>query len=554
MLQELAIKNFAIIDDLRINFSDGLTILSGETGAGKSIIINAVNLLLGSRASARLIRTGEKSAQVEAVFIIGKNSSASAKLRQHGFDADDQLIVKRIISATNRHKIYINGSLATIQVLTDVTANLASISGQHAHQQLLKEDNHLLALDAFAGLMNLRGKVADKYNTLVPMIREFEKLKARQQKQAEQTELLQFQKNEIESARILPNEDGDLENEKKRLKNSQELYALIFKSIESLYDTQGSVIEQLAQIKKDMDNAREIDDNLAPQQEAAADLIARAEDTTTDLRSYLGTIQTDGSGLEAVEERLDLLNRLKRKYGKTLKDVLTRLQQIDGELAGLGNLEEQIAKYERDIAKTHKDLARVCRNLSQKRKKAAKDFAKSIETELAMLKMEGTRFEIKITGTPATDDTNPFLTVDNKVANDTGIDRAEFRIAPNVGEKMKALTAIASGGELSRVVLAMKAVLANRESVGTVVGKKLTALAAFHQIFCITHLAQIAKFGNHHCKIEKSVKDGRTKTAITKLGETERIHEIARMTGGEEITDKTLAHAEEMLEQAGTLT
>jgi len=320
MLQELAIKNFAIIDDLRINFSDGLTILSGETGAGKSIIINAVNLLLGSRASARLIRTGEKSAQVEAVFIIGKNSSASAKLRQHGFDADDQLIVKRIISATNRHKIYINGSLATIQVLTDVTANLASISGQHAHQQLLKEDNHLLALDAFAGLMNLRGKVADKYNTLVPMIREFEKLKARQQKQAEQTELLQFQKNEIESARILPNEDGDLENEKKRLKNSQELYALIFKSIESLYDTQGSVIEQLAQIKKDMDNAREIDDNLAPQQEAAADLIARAEDTTTDLRSYLGTIQTDGSGLEAVEERLDLLNRLssfRRHWGRS---------------------------------------------------------------------------------------------------------------------------------------------------------------------------------------------------------------------------------------------
>ncbi|MDY6825047.1 MAG: DNA repair protein RecN [Thermodesulfobacteriota bacterium] len=569
MLSELAIKNFAIIDDLRISFSEGLTILSGETGAGKSIIINAVNLLLGSRASAKLIRTGEKSAEVEAVFIIQKDGDTADKLRAQGYEAGEELIVKRIISATNRHKIYINGSAATIQVLTDVTTNLASISGQHAHQQLLKEDNHLLTLDAFAGLTPLRQTVAETYNNLLPRLRELDSLKKRRQKQAEQIELLAFQKNEIETARISPGEDENLENEKKRLKNAQELYTLIFECIEGLYDAQGSVVEQLARVKKNLDTARAIDETLASHQETAADLMVRAEDAAGALRDYLETIQTDGIGLEDVEERLDLLTRLKRKYGQTLSDVLARLDEIDAELAGLGNLDDRIAATEAAIADTHAALAGACKELSEKRLETAGAFDEKIETELAMLKMADTRFRVQLTHLPAAADTYPFLCVDGKTVGETGIDKAEFQIAPNVGEDMKPLAGIASGGELSRVVLALKAVLADKESVETVifdevdagiggetaevVGKKLAALAGFHQIICITHLPQIAKFGQHHCKIEKDVANGRTTTTITQLEENDRIREIARMTGGEEITEKTLAHAEEMLEQAGTL-
>ncbi|MFZ5564548.1 MAG: DNA repair protein RecN [Thermodesulfobacteriota bacterium] len=568
MLQELAIKNFAIIDDLRISFGKGLTILSGETGAGKSIIINAVNLLLGSRATARLIRTGETSAEVEAVFDVAKDSALARRLDAHGFDCDGQLIIRRVVADTNKNRIYINGGAATIQVLSDITASLASISGQHAHQQLLNEDLHLLVLDAFAGLAGPREEVSKAFASLVPLLRELDTLKARQADQARQKELLAFQKDEIEKANVTPGEDESLEREKKRLKNAQELYALIFGCIEGLYDAQGAVIEQLALVRTSLENAARIDDTLNSHRQMLADIEARTADATEGLRAYLNTIDTDGSALNQVEERLDLIVRLKKKYGPALADVLARLTQISVELTGLENLSGRIAEVESAVTEAHQKLARAATTLSAKRKKAAPAFCRAIEAELAGLKMEGTRFDVVFSTVAADEKTSPFLVADGCVITEAGIDRAAFSIAPNVGETAKPLAAIASGGELSRVVLAIKALLAGKESVETlvfdevdagiggetaeVVGKKLVALSRFHQTLCITHLPQIAKFGDTHYRIEKHVKDGRTVTRMVRLSREDRIQELARMTGGKKITEKTVAHAREMLESAGS--
>ncbi|OQX62792.1 MAG: DNA repair protein RecN [Desulfococcus sp. 4484_241] len=568
MIQEIAIKNFAIIDDLRIRFDKGLTILSGETGAGKSIIINAVNLLLGSRASATLIRTGEKSAEVEAVFLVGQNTQPASRLKHHGYEPDEQIVVKRIISSTNHNRIYINGSLATMQVLADITGNLASISGQHAHQQLLNEDIHLLLLDAFAGLSGLREKVASSFNKLLPMLHQRRQLLELQADHARRRELLEFQRDEIEKARVAEGEDEKLERERKRLKNARELYALVYESVETLYDANGSIIEQFAAIRGNLEKALNIDDTLGKQLNTISEMEAGAADLAGELRGFLSGLELDETSLEQVEERLDTLTRLKKKYGSTLADVISRLEKIKQELAGLENLSEQIDDLEKKISKKRDELSRVAVELSGKRQKAGVSFARSMEKELSELKMEGTKFDVVFSHTPAGENTNPYLVADGKVITESGIDKISFHMTPNVGEEPKPLASIASGGELSRVVLAIKALLAGKESVETlifdevdagiggetaeVVGRKLAALSRFHQTICITHLPQIAKF-DHHYRIEKHVESGRTTTKITRLDEENRVLEIARMTGGKKITEKTLAHAREMLENVKPL-
>ncbi|MFP4039487.1 MAG: DNA repair protein RecN [Desulfosudaceae bacterium] len=566
MLHELAIKNFAIIDDLRINLAEGLTILSGETGAGKSIIINAVNLLLGKRATARMIRTGEKTAEIEASFLIKKDGPAAASLQEHGYETGGELLIKRVISANNRHRVYINGSLATMQVLTEITPRLASISGQHAHQHLLKEEAHLATLDQFAGLVPRRENLRETYHRLLPLLREKQQLAGRQARQSEKIELLEFQKAEIDQAAVTPGEDEALQNEARRLKNARQLVALIYDSLEGLYDAQGSVIEQLARIENNLKEAGAIDTSLVPQQETVTDISARVEDAAGQLRSCLDLVQVDDQRLEQVEERLDLLIKIKKKYGPSLEEVTAFFDRIDTELAEMEQLSGRVEALDGEIARCHQELAAAARDLSDKRKKAAQSFEKKVIRELAGLNMPDTRFEILFSTTPAADNISPWLTVDGIIIEETGLDKAAFQIAPNVGETMKPLANIASGGELSRVVLALKAMLAGQEAVDTVifdevdagiggetaevVGKKLRQLSRYHQTLCITHLPQIAKFADHHYKIEKSVSGGRTRTDIKPISGQEQIRELARMTGGEKITDKTLAHAEEMLSRA----
>jgi len=563
MLRELAIKNFAIIDDLQISFASGLTILSGETGAGKSIVINAVNLLLGSRATVDLIRSGSETAELEALFQITPGSIVAGIMQEHGFDADEGLLIRRVIARRNRHKIFINGRLGTVQLLNTITENLASISGQHAHQGLLKEEQHLVIIDQFGGLIPLRDKVSRCFQEILPLIKNLEKLNATKERQAEHLQLLEFQKKEITATSISIGEDMALEQEKMRLKNAETLYQSVYDGLEELYSAKGAIVERLVAVKNNLDRACQIDPDLSSKITGLAEAAFQIEDIAEEFRAYLQNVQFDENRLEEVEARLDTLNKLKRKYGGTLETVMATLQSIQDELAGVENIDSEIAATRQRITERHARLVQLASQLSQKRKRAGETFTKKVVQEIGTLEMSKTKFQVSFQTLPADDNTDPSLRLQDSAINETGIDRLLFLIAPNVGEPLKPLANIVSGGELSRVVLALKAILAATESVETivfdevdagiggsvaeVVGRKLSGLARHHQIICITHLAQIAKFGDHHFRISKQVAGGRTKTFIKHLDETERIHEIARMLGGEKITQATLDHASELL-------
>ena len=565
MLKVLSIRNFAIIDDLHIDFSDGLTILSGETGAGKSIILNAVNLLLGSRASAELVRTGAPSAELEALFQISSTSSVARTMSDNGYDPAEGLLIRRLISRSDSNRVYVNGRLATIGLLTTITENLASISGQHAHQGLLREDQQLLILDQFGGLMTQRRQVFDNYHQILPLIDKLSQLESIRQRQDEHRELLEFQRNEITAAELTPDEDAALEQERLRLKNAEALYRTVYNSIEELYGSSGSVIERLLEVKKNLATAGRIDSQLKTTAESLASASYQIEDLTEGLRAHLNLIQIDDQRLEAVEGRLDILNKLKRKYGGSLAAVFSQLETIEDGLSKAENISQQIREVEEQLGKLHDQLTRRVLELSQKRAKTAKKLALTVVAELGSLKMSQTEFQAVIYPIAADRKTNFYLTAQDDTITETGIDRATFMIAPNPGEELKPLAGIASGGELSRVVLALKAILAETDEVETivfdevdagigggtaeVVGRKLSELARHHQVICITHLPQIAKFGEHHFSISKHINDGRTLTAIQPLNKEERYKEIARMLGGEKITQTTLDHARELLGQ-----
>jgi DNA repair protein RecN (Recombination protein N) len=565
MLKELSIRNFAIIDDLKIKFSAGLTILSGETGAGKSIILNAVNLLLGTRASSDLVRTGAETAELEGLFQISQTGSIAESLSEQGYDPVEGLLIRRIISRSDGNRVYINGRLATIGLLNTITENLASISGQHAHQGLLKEEQHLLILDQYGDMMALRQQIYDNYHQILPLIEELNHLDTIRQRRAEHIELLAFQQKEIISANPTLEEDTDLENERLRLKNAEKLYQTVYSSIENLYGSSGSVIERILEVKKDLTNAGRIDSHLASKADSLGTVAYQIEDMVEELRSHLNLVEMDEQRLETVEERLDTLNKLKRKYGGSLEAVFSQLETIEQELSKVENISEQIKEVENHLSKLHSQLKRRSLKLSNKRKNAAENFARKVAEELGSLNMPYTEFEVILRPIEAKENISCYLKSDRHTITETGLDRATFMIAPNPGEELKPLAGIASGGELSRVVLALKAILAETGAVETivfdevdagiggvtaeVVGRKLYELARHHQIICITHLPQIAKFGERHFRITKHVAAGRTRTAIQALSKEDRHREIARMLGGEKITQTTLDHARELLEK-----
>ncbi|MFO7751905.1 MAG: DNA repair protein RecN [Desulfobacteraceae bacterium] len=566
MLSELAIKNFAIIDDIRISFKEDLAVLTGETGAGKSIIIEAVNLLLGSRASADLIRAGYETAELEACFEINPESEQSEVMREQDIDPAEGLMVRRVISTSGKHKIFINSRQSSIQLLKRITNGLAGISSQHAHQGLLREENHLDILDRFCGILDEKEKTARIYNELTPLVKELEQVKENRENAKEEAELLRHQIEEIRAAGIKKNEDLELEQEKDRLKNASGIYETVQKAIGDLYTTDGSVVEQLDTFHKGLEKFGRYDPALSGKAEKVAGVMYEIEDLVGDLRTYIGNLTLDPAALEETEARLDLIQKLKRKYGGSLESLFSEYESMQQRYAATSGLDEKIDALTERIKELKNQYTETALAMSEKRKKGAEELSMLVKTELQSLEMEQADFRVQVKQADA-DPEKELFTVDGLKASPTGIDKAAFLISPNPGEPAKALKKIASGGELSRIVLALKVILSRSQAIETLifdevdagiggatsekVGAKLKNLASDNQVICITHLAQIAKYGKEHYKIEKRVSGQSTSTVIRRLETDEdRVEELARMIGGSEITKATLHHAEEMLQTA----
>ncbi|MBC2703191.1 DNA repair protein RecN [Desulfobacula sp.] len=565
MLSELAIKNFAIIDDIRISFQDGFSVLTGETGTGKSIIIEAVNLLLGGRASADLVRSGCDTAELEAFFDFDERSRAAMILEEQGLGGSEGLIVRRVISSSGKSRVFINSRHSTLDLLKQVTFNLAGISSQHAHQGLLKEENHLDILDEFAETTDLKNEVRNLYQTIIPLKRKIRELTQSLDTKRKEQDFLEFQINEINDAAILPNEDEDLEKKRKALLNASKIFEAVNRSIHEVHDREGSLIEKLSFLRDGMERVSMADESLEKIAQQFSGTIFELQDIASELRDFSSTIDLDPASLEITDQRRDLISRLKRKYGGSLDALFDAYEAMQKKLFHTTEIERQIETFENDIHVFSKKIEQKAKKLSSLRKTAAKKLSNLAKDELDALEMGKAKFEVAFSS-GITNDLEDIATVDRKKIGPDGMDKIRFLLSPNPGEALKPLVKIVSGGELSRIVLALKVVLSKSKSLETLifdevdagiggaisekVGLKLKQLSQKHQVVCITHLAQIAKYATNQFRISKDVIDGRTFTAIVPLAEeTARIEEIARMIGGASITDATLTHARELLDQ-----
>lgn len=559
MLRELNIRNLAIIDELKAAFTEGLNVISGETGAGKSIIIGALSLLLGDRATSDLIRSSEDSAEVEALFDIGTNGEIQTRLADMGFHHDGDLILRRIVSRSGKNRIFINGHASTVSMLSSLSELLVNICGQHEHQVLLDEQNHIDILDRFGGLMPLRTEYAVLFDDYQSLKGELEGLKAAHAERTTREELLRFQIREIEESGIVPNEDQMLQDEKKVLANAQRLRECAEEAYELLYAGSGSVLEGLDGVTRAVTEIGKIDRNAGVATEDLETISIQLEEVAFAVRDYLKGVASDPGRLEEIEERLQFLNLLKRKYGGSIESILRKRGEISEELERISSLEDDILRVQGEIAGREEGLMARAGELSSRRREAAELFVGAVEEEVHSMRMENTTLEVRFLESPDASTAPSAL-------HGRGFDVVAFYLSTNVGEDMKPLNRIASGGELSRIVLAMKKVLAGTGTADTVVfdevdsgiggaaaevvGEKLKHVAEHHQVICITHLPQIACYGDTHFVVAKGVREGRTATRVSHLNEGERLDEIARMLGGVELTDTTREHASEMLRMA----
>ena len=458
MLIELNIKHFAIIDELTVSFIDGLNVISGETGAGKSIIIGAVSLLLGDRASADMIRSSEDSAVVEALFDIRKNPALQGKLQKMGFDDGHELMIRRVISRSGKNKVYINGHLATLGILSAISESLLNICGQHEHQIILNADHHIDILDEFGDLLSIRSAYAECYGQVQARQDRIRSLQAMNEKRAEREDFLRFQLREIEDAGLAVGEDTTLQEEKKRLSNIQKLMESSARAHDRLYGKSSCVLEELRGVIADIREIKKIDTTLSLSEQDMENLYYQLEDAALTLRDYTKHAALDPARLEAIDDRLELIGRLKRKYGGTLEAVLARKSALETELKEISFVDEEMERVSEELAVQKATMGEQANLLSRKRREKATLLEKAIEKEIHALNMSATKFKVQFKA----DDEEAHY-------NERGMDDAEFYLSTNVGETLKPLNRIASGGELSRIILAMKKVLARAGFVGTII-------------------------------------------------------------------------------------
>lgn len=598
MLTCLKIRDLAIIDELELELGPGLNVLTGETGSGKSILVSALELVLGGKGRPELVRSGARAAEVEALFDVNGDDRVRQKLEALELQAGGELVVRRVLLSCGRTRAFINGKLATQQALAEITRGLTDISSQHEHHTLSDPGTHLGYLDAFAGVLPLRQRMGRAYQALrqaEQTLRDFaDRLRDREAREA----VLSAQLKEIEEAAPELLEDTLLEQTCSRLRNAEKLSSLVAEAVERLYEGDGAVVDSLAQASRSVTEAAELDPPLASLAAQLDVIQSQLEDVARELVRHVRTIRADPEALQRAEERSYLLSKLKRRYGGSLEDVLAHVEKGRAELEELTEhaaTSEALELAQRRALEAAESIARA---LSAERRRAAEELGGAISRELESLGMGGARVHVELRavreeqrprGAPSdADKTAGELALDGArlsplsvgapahvrsgVGTPTlalsvdGLERAEFLIAPNRGEEARSLHKVASGGELSRAMLAIKCVLADLGPAGMyafdemdtgvgggmaeIIGRKIKSIAQHRQVLCITHLPHIAVFADHHFKVEKCVRAERTLSTVRRLTEREQGEEIARMLGGLKITAKTRAAARELLREA----
>ena len=554
MLSELRIVNFALIEQLNLQFQSGFTVLTGETGAGKSLLIDAIALLVGGRASTDQIRSGEEEAQLEASFHLPDTHPLIRRLRAqdligpHG----SELILRRVLSRSGRHRVYVNGNLCPLRVLEELGGTLIDIHGQHEQQSLLASAKQVDALDAFGRLYELRGRYEQAYQGWKDLREQLAVLQREVVDRARIEDMLRFQSQEIEQACLLPDEEEQLRNERQRLVHAHRLRELAHEVHGELQEDEQAVLTRLGRIGRALAELAQTDPAMGDCEQAATESAIQLKDLAGRLRDYAQQLEADPDRQALVEDRLELIQRLKKKYGGSIESVLALGRQVQEELRLLDSREERTAELAARLEEEARRLRTLAQQLSKKRMDAAKRMTTLVGVELAAVKMEQAVFQITVSSDESEEGLGP-----------VGRDRVEFLLSSNPGEPPRPLGRVASGGELSRIMLALKTVLAEMDQVPVLVfdevdtgvggavaaamGTRLRKLGSFHQVFCITHLPQVASQAEHHLLVEKGQESQRTSTSVRVLTGMGQEEEIARMLGGLTITKKVRETAAELI-------
>jgi DNA repair protein RecN (Recombination protein N) len=555
MLVELIVENYAVVERTRIQFHEGLNLLTGETGSGKSIVVDSLALLLGARASSEMIRTGAERARISGIFAVERSSELSALLDEPGITLEeDELIVEREIATGGKSRAFVGNRPVTTAFLRQLARWLADIHGQNDQQLLFGPQAQRDMVDNYAGCARLRAEVGDAYRQWREISRKLASLFEDEQEKLRLLDLWRFQKSEIEALQVKAGEDESLEAERRVLQNTTKLQESASVAFQFLYESEDSAISLMRRAMKRIDEILRIDETLSASVPGLKQAEIAMEESAWTLRDYLDKLEADPNRLEDIEARLDALDRLKRKYGGSLEAILAFLEQVTGQLDEVENASERQETLAKEQTRLAAEFERLANELRQNRKVAAEKLSKQVEGELQGLAMGGTRFRVS---------------VEAAEWSVTGTDEIEFQVAPNRGEELRPMNKIASGGELSRISLALKSAVGDADSrkefhtlvfdevdagvggaAAASVGRRLKSLSRVNQVICVTHLAQIAGFADHHYAVSKSEKKGRVLTEVRELDNAERAQEIGRMLSGEIITAEALKQAEQLM-QAG---
>lgn len=556
MLAELAIKNIAIIESVTVSFQKGFTVLTGETGAGKSIIIDSIHLLVGGRGSSDFVRHGADKAEIEGLFLIEDDHPAIAKCSEFGIEIEEgMLLLKRDIYPSGKSVCRVNGKLVTITILREIGRTLVDIHGQHDNQEMLDEKSHLRLLDEFGGkeIYPALNEYQSIYREYVKIKKDLASLNENEQMMAQRLDLLKFQLNEITNAQLKIGEDEQLLTEKKKLTNFEKLFSSLNTTYEALQGEQKG-LDWVGLALSNLDEAQTIDEELKEIYSIVSNSYYQLEDIVHTLREKLDELEYDPNRLNEIENRLNIIHQMKRKYGDSIEAILEYCAKIDDEIEMITNRESHIETLNKKLVSIEKDLLVEANHLTSLRKNAAEKLTEAIHKQLKDLYMDKTVFEVK------------FFEQENIEFQPDGIDKIEFYMSTNPGEPLKPLAKIASGGELSRIMLALKTIFSQHQGVTSIIfdevdtgvsgrvaqaiGEKIYRISVNSQVLSITHLPQVAALSDHHFFIRKEIKENRTITSIQQLSERERIEEIARMISGSHITTATEEHAKELLDLA----